>query len=471
MNDAIVLKIVSELSSWNEKLKLKFVSQQFNRLVDESLSQTRRLVVFHRLPVLPDGQFKFTDDEYDSRDCLYITDLNKFFEANVKKLQHLEKLVIFSVNQGLCKLNFQLPRLQHLELYNLTITNPKLLSSPKLASFYNQDSVYRNCAPKFAVKKLNNLCISSEYFVGICPSLQEIDYLEIPENIVSLRLDPLIGLKARRIKINTDIKTAVDLCLKFECVERVDLNLTMAALNPFDLLFTTGYMLDDLEKFFEKKSKTALFILGAKVTRRNYRRLIDFLEEVVLPKLDVESNRMTLQIDCPCMLADLEANDELLGAFHALNEALVFEDLHLSNSLFNKFGNVKQIEMCLNSAERYNDRDPFDKFLLYFPKLNRLEIEVQPNVKLNNRFLDTIPEFCKNLTHLRVQCFDEVSFGFLSQLQKLKYLMVTTYHAWRHRVTSRLLKQLRYLSYFRLSFLKPENGFAKEDLSKYSLNS
>lgn len=451
--------------SWNERLKLKFVSKQFRRLVDKSLGNIRQLIVFHRLPIQADGQFKFSDEEYNPNDCLYLTDMNKFFEKNVKNLQNLQKLVIFSASQVPCKLNFKLPKLEHLELYDMTITNCELLSSPRLASFYNA-SVFESCAPRFGVKKLANLCISASHFVNICQLLNEIDYLEIPENIDDLRLDPLIPLKARRIKINSDLKTAVDLYEKFECIERLDLNLTESSLNTFELAFKSELMLNDLKELFAKKSKVALFIFGARVTRKNYHRLIDFLESVVLPRLDVEENRVTLQIDCPLMLEDLEENDHMLGAFYRLHEALVFEDLHLSNMLFNKLGNVKQITMCLTRAERYHENDMSNKFLLYFPRLESLEIEVKPYVRLNNRFLDTIPVYCRNLVQLRVQCFDEVSFGFLSQLPKLKYLMVTAYHSWRYRVITRLLKQLKYLSYFRLSFLKPENGFAKEDLGE-----
>lgn len=460
-----MLKIVSEFS-WNEKLKLKFVSQQFHRLIADSLSCIKRLVIFNRLPIIPDGQFKFSEEEWNPNHCLYVTDMNNFFELNLKNLQELEKLAVFSVDQA-CKLNFQLPKLQHLELHNLTIFDLKLLSSPRLASFYNEGGSFKS-APKFGVKKLQNLSISSKYFVEIGQALSEIDYLEIPETILRLRLDPLIGLKVRRIKINADLRTAVDLCEKFACVERLDLNLTMSATNLFESMINPSFMTKDLHKFFFRdKSKAALFIFGAKVTRNNYRRLISLIKNVVLPKLNVKSNRMTLEIDDQDMLEDLEENDEILGAFHRMNEGLVFEDLYLSNSVFNKLGNVTQIAMCLLDVESYNEHDPFNEFLLYFPKLMHLEIEVQPYVQLNNRFLDQIPLYCPNLVHLRVQCFDKTSFGFLSKLHKLKYLMITTYHAWRHRVTMRLFKQLKYLSYFRLSFLKPENGFNKEDLGEW----
>lgn len=462
LNDDTVLRIVSELS-WNERLKLKLVSQQFRRQVDKSLVGQRKLIVFHRLPIIADGQFKFSEEDYQANDCLYITDMKLFFESNLKNLQDLRKLIILSATPESCQLSFKLPKLEHLELYHLTITNCDLLSSPALTSFYNQDSVFKSCTPRFAAKRLENLSISSEYFVDVCQLLNEIDYLEIPENIEDLQLDPMLPLKARRIKINSDLKTAVDLLEKFECIERLDVNLTDSSLSPFAM----PLMVEDLRELFKKNSKAPLFIFGAKVTRRNYHRLMDFLEGVVLPRLDIESNRVTLQIDCPLMLEDLEEEDEMFGAFYRVNEALVFEDLHLSNMLFNKLSNVRQITLCLTRAEWYHENDRSNQLLLYFPKLEALEIEVKPYVRLSNRFLDTIPVYCGNLVHLRVQCFDEVSFGFLSQLTKLKYLMITAYHSWRYRVVMRLLKQLKYLSYFRLSFLKPENGFAKEDLSEY----
>lgn len=464
LDDSSVLNILAYLNL-NKQVELRIVSRQFERLVDRSISNINKLIICDRMPP-SNGVLKYTEECYTAEDCVYVTNFNKFFNRYAGKLVDLQTLVIIGLKRDVYQLSVELSNLRHLELYNCTISNCQLLQSPKLENFYNENVVFKNKL-KFQVNKLANLSISSKYFVNLCLPINELIYLEIPEIFGHLSLDKYINLKVRRIKIKTKcIPTAIDLVKKFDCIERVDL-----IVREIGLCCLFGIEKRYLKAFLkQKRDKLDLFIFGIKITWQTVDAFNKFLENI-MNLLQIENDKMGLVIegstdDCIEAFKELEDNDKLVHNFYGLIDFLTFDDLIISNMTFNKFVNVKSIVMNLNDPN-YHANDEFNVFFSYFAELKHLQIRSTSKVQLRNRFLDTIPTYCKKLNHLYLECWDDVwSAGFISQLRCLKYLIVASYQPIKNRPFSRLIKQLNHLAYLRFSFLKPENGFVNQDLSK-----
>lgn len=123
-------------------------------------------------------------------------------------------------------------------------------------------------------------------------------------------------------------------------------------------------------------------------------------------------------------------------------------------------------DIYLNLVE--DDGSQFEKLLTFFPLLNRLEITQAAKTSLSDIFY-SIPVHCKNISHLKIYCFEVLKFDFLFQMKNLKYLILNLYHPIKNEIVFELIKNLKYLAFLQIHFLKTEDDISNENLSKFNL--
>lgn len=281
-DDLVLLNIFKQLNL-NERSNLKCVSKRFNYLVD--LLSISKLVIFDRSPTIQ-SKYKFSNEFWQQADIVFVTDLNKFIKKFENKLEKVKKLVIFSVNNGVHVIEINFKELIHLELYDITLSSAKILSSKKLVNYYHHE-VFFNSRIALNVNKLKNASISSQIFNcpsdGLAYQLEQIDYLKLEEITFLINLDLIpTQLNLKQIKIATNLRVAESFWNKFK------------SLKVFELLLV-GLGGHDVEKdlhrlkrvIAKKRDDLDLYIWGVKVNNFNF----SFIDLIINLKLYFSFNR------------------------------------------------------------------------------------------------------------------------------------------------------------------------------------
>jgi len=456
----LALQEVFKRLNLNERAPLRLVCGRFKNLIDGL--PLDNLIIFDRLPPVI-STYKFTNARWNYENTVYVYNFHKFIKAFGHKLERTKRLVIKSVNKFEYDFNIDLKCLTHLELYDITFKSSKIFSSPKLESLLLHEVFIDGQWSEFKVNRLKNCSMSSTLFYPISLSIKEFGYLHFEEIMYMWNVDSMTGCKINHLRVNTTLKIAQRAMDYFKTMKVLELCLVGFSDQDELAEFTelkSGLFLN------KKRDDCDLYVYGIKYTQENLKAFNEF----VLFARGVISfvfRRACLNVNqCP-VVNHLHLNDHTIkrsgSKFYNLIEVLQFEKhLHFVDELENLI-NVRDLILNLTiESAPYG----FHEFLKYFRLINRLEITQLATTHLSNKFLDDIV-ICDQIYHLKLYCFDPMNFDFLFKLKKLKYLMLSLYYPMKNSIIIKLIKNLKYLSFFQVQFQRPAENYTKDHLSAF----
>ena len=466
LNDDVMLIILKQLNR-RERSNVRLVCKRFKVLCD-FIKFNDKLIIFDRMPPVI-GRLKYTNEPYSLDDCVYVSDLERFWLAHADCLKFVKKLVIYSVNK---RYGFEiktLDQLEHLELYNITFKTASLVESPKLVNIYCLKAFFNQEQVKLTSNKFNNLTVPKETFLAIANQLNHVDYLEVnhPFDLASLFT---LGYDLRMVKRLRFVPMKLSVVLKvinhnlFKNVKRVDCfvdnnyNYNLEFDNPL-----STYALERFrESISEREQNLDVYFCGINPVKASFEFLTNFYEEFKDSiKFCYPSSILFANEDILTLL--LSYDQVHLIELYKLIHILCLIDLPVNERIYKKLVNITYLIVTLKSDDMTN----FKTVLNYWPELVSFKFcQVTWNrIRDYQLRFDSLVEF-SCLTRLKIVCWQLVDLKFLIEMKSIKYLVLVLYKPFENDLLLTLLRSLRYLAFVQITFLKPETTHSEEELSK-----
>lgn len=126
------LLIIFKLLNLNDRSCLRIVCKKFKLLIDSI--KIKKCVIYKGLPPVP-GKFKLINERYDLVDCVYVYDLDQFFNTKfvINCLEKIEYLYIMSWNHGIVNtFKRKFKELKYFESDSVTLLHSDILKSSNL---------------------------------------------------------------------------------------------------------------------------------------------------------------------------------------------------------------------------------------------------------------------------------------------------------------------------------------------------
>ncbi|KAJ6647723.1 hypothetical protein Bhyg_02946 [Pseudolycoriella hygida] len=454
MNDDYVLHVVKKLN-FNDKLGCRLVSNQFKRVVDSITSQ--KLIVFDRTPIR-NGKFAITDEKYTEADAAYVLDLGRFFSSKfiIRCLASIRKLVINGLDEMKFNINVTYKQLIHLELSNLHISTPTILTSPNLKklslSNVSLDSAGRD---HFSRLGLNALKSKLQHF-------RTMDILPFECEMELYRKLHLSGVLNELQTLDCHLmsfKTLIYISKNFPQLKTINARFVTCRDKMIDLM-RSGIV--ELVRML--RSDLKVFFFGIPLNEQTAEMIDKFFCSFAF-SLNFLPDTVTVKMN-----SDWDDFNETYGehmhlfdGFFKLVDTVFYEDRLNDKSIIDRFTSVRQTYYQFWLDIRH---DLPDRFKLH-PNITHLCLYSFPDGHYNNDILDMVPIHCKNLVSLDMDNWEaDVNYKFLLNLRSIQMIKLRTLFAFDKTLYLDMLRTLTKLSFLEIWY-EETDAVTKEQLSAF----
>lgn len=395
------------------------------------------------------GKLALTDEAYRLQDCVYVFDLEKFFNNKflLERLSSIKTLVVNGLNCRGFTVGSCFANLTHLELRKAYIINPIILKSSKIETlglfeyqrFQMADLHYYSNLKRFSHSlimceelKFYRMCLKSAVFNGL------------------VTLDCYLN----------SFKTLLFIGNNFKELRTLNVRIAKSRDDVIDLLRN-----DPLSELVNKlRSDLEVNIIGIPLNKSTHKVVEEFLYDFS-SEIHFRPGRIALTASSDWDSFDeqcLNENPHLFDGFFKQIDSVQYQDTVKDKSFYGRFKNVSEAAYRFWLEVRHDLPGRFKSH----PHINSLILTSLPDGHYLNDIMDDIPTHCKNLVRLEMEQWDDVNFDFLLKLPKLKTLKLYLRFAFNQSLFIELLRNLKHLTFLEIIYERTDSH-TKEELSSF----
>lgn len=400
------------------------------------------------------GKLAFTDEVYSLQDCVYVFDLEKFFnnESLLERLSSLKILVINGLDCGGFTVGSCLANLTHLELRKAYIINPGILKSSKIVNL----CLFENYGHRLVENYFNDFRNYSalKRFSHSIMILEELEFYQVCSKNACFN-----GLVTLDCYLNS-FKTLVFISNNFKELKTLNVRIAKSRDEFIDLLRS-----DPLRKVVNKlRSDLEVNIIGIPLNKSTHKVveefLYDFSSEIHFPRGRIA---LTASGDWDSFgKGYLKKNPHLFDGFFKQIDRVRCQDPVKDKSFYARFKNVSEAAYHFWLEVRHDLPGRFKSH----PHINSLILTSLPDGHYLNDIMDEIPTYCQNLIRLEMEQWDDVNFDFLLKLPKLKILKLYLRFSFDQSLFIEILRHLKHLTFVEIIYERTDSH-TKEELSAF----
>lgn len=466
-------QLVFEQLNLNERRAVRLTCKRFQLLCDQI--KIDKLVIFERRVPLP-GRLKHTNEPFGLKDTAYVAHLTKFFddERLVHQMRQIRALAIYGDNGNEMDLKVKFDQLKYLELRHCRFTSPAILSSAKLECLIFDLAEMRPWqqihAKVEAVMNGNSNDSFRWYALGLEKLKSKcVKYFSLADCIDGQMLQKAIAVQLFDNLEEADLwlpgwKFITPLVRKGNCPMLKKLNVMIDSDDVQQEVQSIGRQ--DLDKEFGIISKhLAVHLLGFPFQQQHLSAMVEFFRPFG-QNLKASKGHFQLQIDQEIYehLKKWNGKCDLAQFYRKVDRVILFGSHKLASDpeLFRRFSECPEIVYIDNP----NPAD-FDRHLDVLDNLERVHLlGLIDNPLEGKKLLDSIGEKCPRLKSLVFNSCEEIDFGFLFKLPRLRVLNLHLAFPPPQQTLIDLLKAKRDLTNLDICFIRSANE-SKDELSSF----
>jgi len=455
--------IILKYLNLNERAKLRLVSKKWKFFIDKFV--IKKLVIFVNTPPTA-GRLKLRNERFCLGDTVYVKNWESFIQNEfvIRQLtRSVEKMVIFNSDKKVLSFyDIELERLLYLELHDVKINEQsKFLENSKIESLfvYFRDHLDYFRKDQEDIEKTNR---KFAFLKQMCKT-NKLRHLNIRKKLTIEFFkdcrDALSGVQVLDVHIR-DIKTLLYINNEFKSLKVLNtilfegIDKFSSYLSPLCLNALKRKMRQDLTVYLyciPFREDTINFICDYLIGLKNNIRLCN---SEIIYTIDERSNQKMIEYK------NYQSNLDRL--YYNIN-LLIIQRPFFNEAAFRKMVNVTYLHFNLKYGHRYN-KTLVAKVLEIFTNIKEFKLTFHATQENGNQIIQLLPQHCFNVFSIIIKSANHTKLNFtpLLQLNNLKVIKIYHCKPFDHDLIHELVKNLQYLTFFEISFDRPED-FDEED--------
>ncbi len=396
----------------------------------------------------------FTDEVYTLQDCVYVFDLEKFFntESVLERLRSIKILVVNGLDYREFTIGSCFANLTHLELRRAYIINPVVLKSSNIVNLCLFENYQHRLDGNFFIDLLNYSAV--KHFSHSFILFEGLQFYEMCSKNVFFN-----GLVTLDCYLNS-FETLLFISNNFKELKTLNVRIAKSRDELIDLLRN-----DPLHKLVKKlRSDLEVNFIGIPLNKSTHKVVEEFLYDFSF-EIHFYPGRIALTASSEWdsfEVSYMHKNPHLFDGFFKQIDSVQCQDEVKDKSFYGRFKNVSEAGYRFWLEVRHDLPERFKSH----PHINSLILTSLPDGHYLNDIMDEIPAHCQNLIRLEMEQWDDVNFDFLLRLPKLKTLTLYLRFSFNQSLFIEILRNLKHLTFCEIIYERNDSQ-TKEELSAF----